>query len=191
MIERLGEDDAGSRAQAISTLVLAFVGDPVMRFLYPSAEGYIEHYPGFCDAFGGPAFGCGGAWTSVGGAALWLRPGTHPDGDAIEGHLEATVASERFDTIGRVLEKMDTYHPREPHWYLSIIGVDAAHQGQGLGAKLLQTALADCDAEGLPAYLESSNPANISLYERHGFEVMGEIHIGDCPVVTPMYRPAR
>ena len=29
---------------------------------------------------------------------------------------------------------------------------------------------------------------NISLYQRHGYEIMGEIKIGDCPVVTPMIR---
>ena len=29
------------------------------------------------------------------------------------------------------------------------------------------------------AYLESSNPRNMSLYERHGFESMGKVQIGD------------
>ena len=28
------------------------------------------------------------------------------------------------------------------------------------------------------AYLESSNPRNIPLYERHGFEALGEIQVG-------------
>jgi predicted GNAT family acetyltransferase len=37
-------------------------------------------------------------------------------------------------------------------------------------------------------YLESSNPANISLYQRHGFEIMGEIRAGSAPLVTPMIR---
>jgi hypothetical protein len=36
--------------------------------------------------------------------------------------------------------------------------------------------------------LESSNPKNISLYLRHGFEVIGEIQVGSSPVVTPMIR---
>ena len=47
------------------------------------------------------------------------------------------------------------------------------------------------DRDGLPAYLESSNPANISLYERHGFEVMGRIRVADSPVMTPMLRRPR
>ena len=47
------------------------------------------------------------------------------------------------------------------------------------------------DAEGVVAYLESSNPRNIPLYERHGFEVMGKIQVGAAPVLTPMLRRPR
>ena len=49
----------------------------------------------------------------------------------------------------------------------------------------------ECDAQGLPAYLESSHPRNVPLYERHGFEVMGVIQPGDFPPLIPMLRPAR
>jgi ribosomal protein S18 acetylase RimI-like enzyme len=55
----------------------------------------------------------------------------------------------------------------------------------------MKYALAKCDEAGLPAYLESSNPANISLYERHGFEVTGKIQSESSPPVHPMYRAAR
>jgi len=54
----------------------------------------------------------------------------------------------------------------------------------------LKDALLRCDGEGLIAYLESSNPANISLYERHGFRVMAEIQCRDAPPLYPMLRPA-
>jgi hypothetical protein len=39
---------------------------------------------------------------------------------------------------------------------------------------LLEHNLALIDAEGMPAYLESSNPANDSRYERRGFLRVGE-----------------
>jgi ribosomal protein S18 acetylase RimI-like enzyme len=55
----------------------------------------------------------------------------------------------------------------------------------------MKHALSRVDEDGLPAYLESSNPRNISLYERHGFESMGQIQIGTSPIVTPMIRSAR
>ena len=39
------------------------------------------------------------------------------------------------------------------------------------------------------AYLESSNPLNVPLYERFGFEVIAEIQAGDSPAIWPMLRP--
>jgi len=45
-----------------------------------------------------------------------------------------------------------------------------------------------CDAEGVPAYLESSDPANVPLYERHGFSVAGEVTIVDGPTIPLMWR---
>jgi GNAT superfamily N-acetyltransferase len=188
--------DGGSepqRSQCVHALVLAFVRDPVMRWLYPEAESYLAHFPGFARAFGGPAFESGTAWLSDdrGGAALWLPSGVQPDGEAIEEHFARSVDASKASIVEEVLEEMAVHHPQEPHWYLAIIGVDAAHQGKGLGARLLQGALARCDEEGLIAYLESSNPANLSLYERHGFRVMAEIRKGDAPPIFPMLRPAR
>ena len=45
-----------------------------------------------------------------------------------------------------------------------------------------------CDDEGIPAYLESSDPVNVPLYESHGFRVVGEVGILDGPTVPLMWR---
>jgi ribosomal protein S18 acetylase RimI-like enzyme len=82
-------------------------------------------------------------------------------------------------------------HPEESHWYLPMIGVEPNAQGRGLGAELMRHAVERCDREGAVAYLESSNRRNISLYQRHGFDVMGEIRVGEAPLVTPMIRRPR
>jgi ribosomal protein S18 acetylase RimI-like enzyme len=86
---------------------------------------------------------------------------------------------------------MAGYHPAEPHWYLPLIGVDPTHQNRGYGSALLRHALLQCDRDHVAAYLESSNPANIPLYERHGFTVLGTIQVGSSPPITPMLRAAR
>jgi ribosomal protein S18 acetylase RimI-like enzyme len=187
------EDDSESRAGAIAALTLAFVRDPIMRWFYPEAQAYLKHFPGFARAFGGAAFASGTAWIADddGGASLWLPPDVHADGEAIGGHAFSTVRDAERETLESIFGQLDAHHPKEPHWYLAMIGVDAAHQGKGLGALLLQVALERCDQDGVIAYLESSNPANISLYRRHGFEVVGEIRVGDCPPAFPMLRPAR
>ena len=60
---------------------------------------------------------------------------------------------------------MAEHHPHEPHWYLPLIAADPNWIGQGLGALLMKHALRRCDVEGVAAYLESSNPRNISFYQ--------------------------
>ena len=54
---------------------------------------------------------------------------------------------------------------------------------------LLAATLERIDAEGAPAFLESSNPANDHRYERLGFTRCGEFELAeDGPSVTQMWR---
>lgn len=186
-------NDESARSAAMGALTLAFVRDPVMRWLFPSPSAYLTHFPRFAAAFGGPAFGAGTAWRSEdgSGAALWFPSGVHPEAEAIAAVVFGAIDASKHAAAIAVMEQMGAFHPQEPHWYLAILGVDSARQGQGLGAQLMREALARCDEEGLLAYLESSNPANVSLYRRHGFEVIGEIQAYDSPVSFAMARPAR
>ena len=180
-------------AQATSGIVAAFITDPIARFAWPSPHDYLSAMPQATREFGTPSFEHGGACVSADfcGAALWMPPGVHPDGELLERVFRESAKPEHLDDLLATFEKMSQWHPDEPHWYLPMIGVEPNSQGKGLGAALLRYALARCDAEGALAYLESSNPRNISLYERHGFEVMGEIQIGAAPLVTPMLRRPR
>ncbi len=189
-VAKAGED---RRLAVQHTMTLGFSSDPVTRWLWPDAHVYLTHFPRFAGAFGGNSFECQTVFETDchGAAAMWLPPGETSDGDVIEEILGATIAEDRMEEIGQFFGQMDEYHPHEDHYYLAIIAADPAKTGRGLGAALMKHALAMVDEAGLPAYLESSNPRNISLYERHGFEVMGEIQVGSSPVMTPMYRAAR
>jgi ribosomal protein S18 acetylase RimI-like enzyme len=71
------------------------------------------------------------------------------------------------------------------------MGVDPFHQGKGFGSALMQHALTPCDRDRKLAYLESTNPKNIPLYERHGFELLGTIQVGTSPPLFPMLRKPR
>ena len=180
------------RDQVIATVLLGFSSDPLTRWFWPDPVRYLEAGPGF-DAFGGSAVEAGAAYVSsdFGGAALWIPPGSHADEERMAEFIVQTVPSETLPDALAVFAKMEEFHPDEPVWYLPLIAVDPAHQGKGIGSALMKEVLKRVDQDGLPAYLESSNPRNISLYERHGFETIGEIQIGSSPLVTPMYRPAR
>ena len=83
---------------------------------------------------------------------------------------------------------MSAAHPHDAHWYLNVISTLPERQGTGLGARALRAVLAVCDADNVPAYLESSNPRNMTLYRRHGFVQTGELPLPDGPSLYPMWR---
>ena len=50
-------------------------------------------------------------------------------------------------------EKLEYKHPREPHFYLAVLGTEPAAQGRGLGSSVLSGVLDQCDRDGVPAVL--------------------------------------
>jgi len=185
-----GRDD---EAAVIDVITLAFAADPMARWATPDPVRYLAGMPAVVRAFGGNGFAHGSVYLAAGnaGAAMWLPPGVEPDGERLAALAFANAPTDRHADLGAVFEGMGATHPHEPHWYLPLIGVDPARQGQGIGAALLRYALRRVDADGLPAYLESSNPRNVELYRRHGFEAIGTIQAGTSPPIVPMLRAPR
>ncbi len=185
---------ANIQASTISTIVLGFAADPMARWVWPDSSEYLRIMPQFVKAFGGRAFENGTAYITEGAraAALWLPPGVQPDEAAMGAIITEALRPEIAEDIGPILQGMAEHHPHEPHWYLPLIAADPSWIGQGLGTLLMKHALRRCDEDGIAAYLESSNPRNISLYERHGFRIISQIQHGSSPTLTPMLRtPSR
>jgi GNAT superfamily N-acetyltransferase len=184
---------APDRQTVIGVITLAFSSDPMARWTFPDPAAYLALMPEVASAFGGNSFDYGTAHLIDGGlgAAMWLPPGVAPDAERLGAIVEAHAPKDRIADMMQVFEQMDRYHPPEPCWYLPLIGVDPAHQGRGIGSALMRHALANCDREGVCAYLESSSPRNVPLYERHGFEVIGSIQAGSSPTMVPMLRRPR
>jgi GNAT superfamily N-acetyltransferase len=85
---------------------------------------------------------------------------------------------------------LEASHPQQPaHHYLCLLGTHVSYRGRGLGMSLLRENLAMLDAVGIPAYLESTNPKNVSRYERLGFKRTGAIDLpAGGPRVDLMWR---
>lgn len=85
--------------------------------------------------------------------------------------------------IGTVSVEETESHIRFGEFYLL-----PAHQGQGIGTKVLQSVLKHADAQALPVKLEylKWNPVG-SLYKRHGFVVVDENEIHYFLVRHPIF----
>ncbi len=179
--------------QLIGTIALAFSTDPVARWLYPDPYEFLKHFPRFIEIFAGKAFENKSAYYTddFGGAALWLPPDVHFDEDELIGFFEETLSAEVRADLYSILEQLDTYQPAESHWYLPMIGVDTYLQGNGYGSALMKYGLIACDSDKTSAYLESTNPANVPLYERFGFELLETVQAGSSPPLYPMVRKAK
>ena len=167
-----------------ATLTAAFAGDPLWRWAFGDLAdlevlwrlliGSALRYPWLRMLDGAAA------------AALWIPPGgtelTHDE----EARLETMLA----DDVLELLDRFEQAHPRErPHYYLSLLGTRPDRRGEGLGMGLLAGCLALFDAEGVPTYLESSNPANDERYEAIGYRKIGSFTTpDDAHTVATMWR---
>src|SRR5207248_9483070 len=61
--------------------------------------------------------------------------------------------------------------PNPPFWYLGVLGTHPEHAGRRWGRAVMAAGLRRAAADGLPAILETSNPANVEVYRRAGWHV--------------------
>ncbi|MGX7693331.1 GNAT family N-acetyltransferase [Gordonia polyisoprenivorans] len=170
-----------------SLLAQAFIDDPVTRWIAPDPRGDVQMFrtlvrwthrsdvaPDLAVRAGEPV-----------GVAVWDPPGYRvsrlDEIRALVGFVRSLRSGIRRGAV--VESTFARLRPEEPHWYLGQLG--AIRHGEGIGTALLEAGIARVDG---PAYLESSNVANIPLYERFGFEVVREVRLPGGPSVWPMFR---
>jgi len=127
-------------------------------------------------------------------ACFWAPPDRwQPPPDVIADltPLRETLA-EGLSRFVLAMHAMHAMHPDPPHWYLQGLGTDPPRQREGLASAAMQPVLERCDAEGVPAYLESTKERNLAFYENHGWRVTGTIQLPDGgPTLWSMWRDPR
>ncbi|MFB2876868.1 GNAT family N-acetyltransferase [Floridanema aerugineum] len=88
------------------------------------------------------------------------------------------------------LRLLAPYHPQEPHYYLSLLGVHPLFQGKGYARPLLDTlhALSKTHSLSTGIYLETANPYNVTLYQHFGYYTTNKLNINGIDTFT-MFRP--
>jgi GNAT superfamily N-acetyltransferase len=163
-----------------ATLVAAFDVDPLWSWAFPGPGLDSLWHLLVSSAMRYPSVRFAGDHAA---ASVWIPPGGTELTAAEEASLEPLLEDQiglRTAEVLTLFERMERAHPAgPPHYYLSLLGTHPDHRGKGLGMALLADNLAQIDSEGMPAYLESSNPENDPRYERLGFVRVGEFERPD------------
>jgi ribosomal protein S18 acetylase RimI-like enzyme len=127
-------------------------------------------------------------------AAFWAPPGgyslSHDAAAALAPVIE--LLGDATDRFRAAEDTMRSYRPADAHFYLQGLGVDPPRQGEGLGSAVIQPVLGRCDADALPAYLETTKERNVGFYAQHGFAVVGQARLPlDGPLMWFMWREPR
>jgi len=120
-------------------------------------------------------------------SSIWTSPildSEQPDNDGDDEqdafiNLMQELVGDRISNVLEAFAEVNANHPLQPHWYLQAVGTIPEMQGKGRAAKLLIPILEICDKERIGAYLESTNPRNLSFYYRLGFEIQKELSLDD------------
>jgi len=126
--------------------------------------------------------------------AVWLPPGEPEmtiEQEEVFGSLLINLLGPRADALNALFDRFAARHPMKPHYYLSLWATHRNQAGLGLGTALIHENLARIDEERMPAYLESTNPANLPRYEKLGFRRRVDFCFGSGPLITTMWREAR
>jgi ribosomal protein S18 acetylase RimI-like enzyme len=175
----LSRRDVRSAADALAA---GHADYPAFRYLFPDPGRRARALRPFFAATVRDAVPFGHVWAAVDGrrvdaVGVWLPPGAFPWSAwrklrATPAFLRVFAADPRaFRTFVGYGANAERAHPSEAHWYLVVLSVRPEAQRRGLGSRLVEPILARADADGLPSYLETSDPANVAFYRRFGFEV--------------------
>lgn len=184
--------------RVVECLTLAFRHDPVWGVALARPDGSTSHQAPFWRSYVEGALRYSTVFTTedVSAVSVWIPPGGTELSDDQEAEVvrlvEASLGPASARAMFELWERFASNHPHtEPHAYLSLLATHPDHRGHGIGQQLLTEDLERFDADGVPAFLESTNPANDHRYERAGFQRIGGFTavLDDAPIST-MWRPS-
>jgi ribosomal protein S18 acetylase RimI-like enzyme len=177
-----------------ATLTGAFTSDPLWGWVFPNPQDLAAYWRFYLrSALRYPSVWVSGEYDAV---AVWIPPGgselTEEEEESQLEPLLNKLIGPRADVAMELIGRFEASHPRDrSHYYLSLLGTNPKQRGRGLGMALLTESLRRIDAEGFPAYLESTNPANNARYEGLGFRQVGKFTTPDGErTVATMWREA-
>ncbi len=189
-IHRAGPD---ANVAVASTVAAAFLDDPVTVWLLPDETTRRQLAQPVFELYVAPYIRLGETYLTADGdgAAVWAPPGAElfdAAGAEAFGAALGELVGPAVERFAQLSETFEHHHPTEPLYYCQFLATIPARQGLGVGSAFLRDMLARADREQMPAYHEATTPRNRALYERHGYETVGEFTLPDGPPLWRMWR---
>ncbi len=159
------------RADVIDTVVAAFDQDPAFRWFFPTDTSWARNVQPFVGALFDSRVDSSATWLvdDAAAVAMWADPAAESlraDLGALDDAALARLSAYNAATADGL--------PDEPFWYLGVLATRPDRQGERLGRTVMEAGLRRAATTGVPAYLETTKPANVSMYERSGWSVTAE-----------------
>jgi ribosomal protein S18 acetylase RimI-like enzyme len=183
--------------QVANILTESFLDDPSFSFVFGENYHKVSALNAFFEMFVTDAMQRGEIMIAPDeqGACIWYP-------------AEVEIFNEQFeDTLGKIIytiseiagkesgkrfeqliEKVGENEPTQKHCEVFFIGLKPSARRKGIGKSLLKPVLDYADTNQVGCYLVSSNPRNISFYERYGFQKYCPIEISNSYSMTGMWR---
>ena len=163
----------------------AFVDDPVMVYSFPDEQIRKKNSQyGFYMIYNyGIKHGLSYATSeNLEGITIWLPPGkVYPSTWQMMRYggfyamrkigLKLKAMKKSIAVFSFEEEKHKEHAPFD-HWYFQNIAVHPEEQGKGYGSLLISTMLKTIESDGLPVYVETNTEKAMSIYQKHGFEIL-------------------
>ena len=183
-------DDIGPAAQMLAS---AFADDPWFQWLYPESSQWPDAPAAWFRLVLDRVFDKGHTYLAAHAACAWIPPDVEFPSEFDVGLavdlLSSQIGERAAEALGVIGSAGASFQDRPPRFHCVYVGVPLLSQRQGAGSALLARILNECDAEGFPASLTSTNDVNLSLYRSLGFVEINEIPIpGTQNSMRPMWR---
>lgn len=181
VVEQLTPNDEPA---AVASLAAAFADYPLFRPLCPNAARRPQIIEAFCRYLFRMAVRCGGAFGTGDRAAVVC---SWPPGAEWPGRFGAircgglSLLWQLGWRGGRLLMQLEhgfdaarLKHVPTPHWYVSLMGVRPQMRGKSMSRVVLGPVFTAADRGRTPVYLETMDEANVAIYQKLGFELVGK-----------------
>ena len=92
--------------------------------------------------------------------------------------MDPHTAGSMNRTVAPIEKELKNTPRRKEAWYLSVVAVDPAYQGQGLGRLLLEEGVKVVDQAGVVTWLVGLKGLE-GLYEKFGFKTLARANVGE------------